>query len=109
MATKNPAYFIEVSNLVYMCQTNGLVAIIDPLETGDLLTMALANGPAKCLAYGQWLGTFFGGFTNIIWMSGNDYDANNVNQVHLMLVSPTSLREFFRQWHSRFTLRDGWK
>ena len=79
MATVNPAYFIEVSNLVYMCQTNGLIAIMDPLETGALVPMAQANGQAKCLAYGQWLGTFFGGFTNIIWMSGNDYGYNDPN------------------------------
>ena len=80
LASVNPAYFLEVSNLVQIVNTNGMIAILDPLETGGFLNCALANGPAKCLAYGQYIGNFFKSFTNIIWLNGNDYASDDPNQ-----------------------------
>ncbi len=76
LALVNPAYFLEVSNMVQIAATNGLVMLLDPLETGGFLNCATTNGPAKCLAYGQFVGNFFKGFTNIVWMNGNDYEVD---------------------------------
>jgi hypothetical protein len=74
LAAVNPAYLSAVSNVVLMAATNGLILMIDPLDTGGLLACARTNGPAKCLAYGQMLGNYFGNFTNVVWQSGNDYN-----------------------------------
>ena len=79
LASVNPAYFLEVSNMVQIAASNGIVMMLDPLETGGFLACALANGPAKCLAYGQYVGNFFKSFTNIVWMSGNDYNYDDPN------------------------------
>ena len=33
-----------------------------------------ANGPSKLYSYGQFLGTRYRAFSNVLWMSGGDYD-----------------------------------
>jgi hypothetical protein len=50
-----------------------LLVILDPCETIDHLNLMLANGAAKCRAFGRYLGNRFRGFDNILWMSGNDF------------------------------------
>jgi uncharacterized protein DUF4038 len=37
------------------------------------LKVMLANGSAKCRAYGRYLGHRYRSFNNILWMSGNDF------------------------------------
>jgi hypothetical protein len=80
LASLNLNYFALASNYVTMAATNGIVVFLDPLETGGMLPIALTNGPAKCFAYGQFIGNWFKRFTNVAWMHGNDYhiDAPNV-------------------------------
>ena len=38
-----------------------------------LLRTALANGSARCRAYGQYLGNRYKDFPNLIWLNGNDF------------------------------------
>ena len=49
------------------------MVMLDPLETAGWLHTALANGPARCRAYGQYLGNRYKDFPNIIWLNGNDF------------------------------------
>ncbi len=53
--------------------TNGIVLILNPLETAGFLKTALDNGSARCRAYGQYPGNRYQDFPNLIWMSGNDF------------------------------------
>jgi hypothetical protein len=63
-----------------MAATNGIVVMLDPIETGGWLATMLANGTANCQAYGQYLGNRYKNFPNIIWISGNDFqDWSNPN------------------------------
>jgi len=74
----NEAYFAYVDQVVRMAATNGLVVMLDPIDPGGLLKMALANGSARCRAYGQYLGNRYKDFPNLIWLNGNDFQDWNV-------------------------------
>ena len=73
LSTPNEAYFSRVDRMIQLAAEYGFVVILDPAETGGWLDTIVANGVDKDRAYGQYLGKRYGGFSNIIWMSGNDY------------------------------------
>jgi hypothetical protein len=69
----NEAYFARVDHMLNLAAQNGIQVLLDPAETGSFLGVMLDNGTNKCRAYGQFLGERYKNFTNIIWMSGNDF------------------------------------
>src|SRR6266481_523454 len=71
----NEAYFARVDHMLNLAAQNGIQVLIDPAETGSFLSVMLDNGTNKCRAYGQFLGDRYKNFTNIIWMSGNDFQS----------------------------------
>lgn len=74
LTTANEPYFAHVDEVVRLAGANGILVMIDPLETaGPLLPTALANGSARCRAYGRYLGNRYQDFPNIIWLNGNDF------------------------------------
>lgn len=74
LTTPNEPYFAHVDQVVQIAATNGVVLMIDPLETaGPLLATALANGSSRCRAYGQYLGKRYNHSPNIVWLNGNDF------------------------------------
>lgn len=73
LATPNETYFAHVDRVLNLAAAQGLQVLLDPIETGGWLDTMLGNGEAKCRAYGQYLGNRYKGFTNILWMSGNDF------------------------------------
>ena len=81
LSTTNEAYFAHVDRILNLAAQQGLQVMLDPIETGGWLTTMLANGPANCRAYGQYLGDRYKNVPNIIWFHGNDYqgwqDPNN--------------------------------
>ncbi len=72
-STPNEAYFARVDNIIRLAGQYGLVVLLDPSETGGWLGTMEANGVDKLRAYGQYLGTRYRDFPNIIWMHGNDF------------------------------------
>jgi Protein of unknown function (DUF4038)/Putative collagen-binding domain of a collagenase len=73
LSTPNPAYFQRADDMINIAAANGMVVLLDPIETGSWLDMLRANGTAKAFEYGQWLGNRYKKFPNIIWMNGNDF------------------------------------
>ena len=73
LSTPNAAYFSRVDRMIQLAAQHGFVVLLDPAETGGWLDTLIANGVDKDRAYGQYLGRRYGRFTNIVWMSGNDY------------------------------------
>jgi Protein of unknown function (DUF4038)/Putative collagen-binding domain of a collagenase len=73
LTTPNEAYFDHVAAVIQIAAKNGIVMMNDPLETAGWLATALANGPARCRAYGRYLGKRYKDFPNIIWLHGNDF------------------------------------
>jgi len=75
LSTPNPKYFDRAAKMVDLAAKHGMVLLLDPAETGGWLGVLQANGVDKARAYGQFLGTRFGAYKNIIWMSGNDFQS----------------------------------
>ena len=73
LSTPNPAYFQRADDMINIAAANGMVVLLDPIETSSWLDMLRANGTAKAFEYGQWLGDRYRKFPNIIWMHGNDF------------------------------------
>jgi hypothetical protein len=73
LLTPNPAYFRRADDMINIAAANGMVVLLDPIETSSWLNMLRANGTAKAFEYGQWLGNRYNKFPNIIWMHGNDF------------------------------------
>lgn len=69
----NEAYFTRVDQMLILAAQQGIQILLDPAETGSFLSVMLVNGTNRCRAYGQFLGNRYRSFTNIIWMSGNDF------------------------------------
>jgi len=59
--------------MIKLAAKHGILIILDPAETIAWLPALLNNGPAKCRAYGRYLGGRYRNFDNILWMSGNDF------------------------------------
>jgi uncharacterized repeat protein (TIGR01451 family) len=72
-STPNEAYFAHADRILRLAADYGFVVLLDPAETGGWLSTMVSNGVAKDRAYGQYLGTRYKDFPNIIWMHGNDY------------------------------------
>jgi hypothetical protein len=73
LANPNEAYFARCVRMIRLAGKYNLLVILDPCETIDHLNLMLANGAAKCRAFGQYLGNRYRRFENILWMSGNDF------------------------------------
>jgi len=75
LATPNPDYFNRAADMIDIAAASGMVVLLDPIETGGWLSVLQANGVKKARAYGRFLGRRFKGHSNIIWMSGNDFQS----------------------------------
>ena len=75
LSTPNPKYFARAARMVEIAAAHGMVLLLDPAETGGWLGVLDTNGVSKARAYGQYLGRRFGGYKNIIWLSGNDFQS----------------------------------
>jgi hypothetical protein len=69
----NEAYFSRVDQIVTLAEDHGMVAFLDPIETGQWLYTLRNNGPAACRKYGEFLGKRYKRFSNIVWLNGNDF------------------------------------
>ncbi len=56
-------------------KAKGMVVPLDPIETGGWLGVLDNNGTTKARQYGEFLGKRFRDYSNIIWMSGNDFQS----------------------------------
>jgi hypothetical protein len=72
LSTANRAYFRRADQMMDIATANGMVVLLDPIETGCWLDTLRANGAAKAFAYGQFLGERYAKYKNIIWLHGND-------------------------------------
>src|SRR5262245_50661419 len=73
LSTPNPAYFERADSIINLAAANGMVVILDPIETNGWLRTLRANGIDKAFVFGQYLGNRYKNFPNIIWMHGNDF------------------------------------
>ncbi len=74
LTAPNSNYFAHVDAILNMAATNHLLVLLDPCETGGWLATMTNNGSNSCWIYGKYLGNRYKNFSNLIWISGNDYD-----------------------------------
>jgi hypothetical protein len=75
LSTPNPAYFQRAADMVRLAAENGMLVLLDPIETSSWLDILRTNGTAKAFAYGEYLAERFKMLPNIIWMHGNDFQS----------------------------------
>ena len=75
LSTPNPVYFDRAAKMLDAAAARGMVVLLDPIETGGWLGVLQSNGLAKANHYGKFLAERFKDMTNIIWMSGNDFQS----------------------------------
>ncbi|HTT97331.1 MAG TPA: DUF4038 domain-containing protein [Rhizomicrobium sp.] len=75
LSTPNPAYFDRAAKMIDTAASHGMVVLLDPIETGGWLGVLQSNGAMKAKKYGEFLGNRFKDRTNIIWLSGNDFQS----------------------------------
>jgi hypothetical protein len=75
LSTPNEAYFARADRMLQLAAKYGFLVILDPAETAGWLAVLRSNGATKSRAYGQWLGTRYKDFPNLVWMSGNDFQS----------------------------------
>jgi Protein of unknown function (DUF4038)/Putative collagen-binding domain of a collagenase len=75
LATPNPAYIQRADDMLGLAEQNGIVVLLDPIETASWLPVLRQNGIDKAFRYGQFLGNRFNSRANIIWLHGNDFQS----------------------------------
>ena len=116
LSTPNSAYFQRAAEMINLAAKYGLVVFLDPAETGGWLPTLRNNGPAKAYKYGQFLGSRYKDFPNIIWMSGNDFltwnssgaDNNLVGQLMAGIAStdPNHLQTIELNYYKSYSNQD---
>ncbi len=77
MSTPNPVYFTRVDQMINLAANHGIQVFLDTIDTGGWLTVLENNGSSKAFGYGQYLGTRYQNFKNIVWITGNDFQTWN--------------------------------
>lgn len=75
LSKPNESFFARCDQMIGLAAKYNFVVFLDPIETGGWLTNMVNNGPKACYEYGKFLGNRYKHFDNIVWMSGNDYEA----------------------------------
>jgi len=76
--TPNEKYFEHADWVIRKAGEKGMQIFLVPVYLGYMGTdegwieEVLANGPAKCRAWGRYLGKRYRGFDNLVWMIGGD-------------------------------------
>jgi hypothetical protein len=74
LSKPNEAYFVRLDHIVKLATNHHLLVFLDPIETIGWLPTLRNNGMEAAYAYGQFLGKRYGGFSNVAWLNGNDFN-----------------------------------
>jgi len=83
LSRPNPAYFANVDNVIRRAGDYGINVLLFPLYAADNIydegwyQEMVANGSNVLYSYGQFIGTRYKDFPNIIWVEAGDYTAPN--------------------------------
>ncbi len=74
LSKPNEAYFTRLDHMVRIAARHGILVFIDPAETNGWLQTLRTNGLTAAYAYGQYLGRRYKKYSNVAWISGNDFN-----------------------------------
>lgn len=96
-STPNEAYFDHAEWVLRRANDKGLLVLLAPAYVGNggggegWYQAMKVSGAAKLREYGRYLGRRFGGFPNILWVHGGDYDPPDKDLVRAIVEG---IREF---------------
>lgn len=79
-STPNEEYFAHAAWVLQRARERGILVLLAPAYLGvgggqeGWHKAMLTSGPAKLKTFGEFLGKRFGGFPNILWVNGGDYN-----------------------------------
>ena len=82
-STPNEAYFDHADWVIRKAGEKGIQVFLAPIYLGYIgldegwVDEALANGPAKCRAWGRYVGQRYAAFDNLVWLIGGDRNPAN--------------------------------
>lgn len=74
LSRPNEAYFARLDRMIEAASRHHLAVFLDPMETIGWLATLRNNGFQAAFAFGQYLGNRYRRFTNLSWISGNDFN-----------------------------------
>ena len=74
LSKPNEAYFSRLDHMVQIATNHHQAVFLDPMETIGWLPTLRNNGLQAAYAYGQYLGTRYKRFANVLWLNGNDFN-----------------------------------
>jgi len=75
LSKPNEAYFSRLDHIVQIAAHHHQAVFLDPMETIGWLPTLRNNGLKAAYAYGQYLGTRYKRFANVLWLNGNDFNS----------------------------------
>lgn len=72
LTTPNPTYWAAVDQIITTAAARGITAWFNPISMAASDTI-IANGATRARTFGQFLGTRYAQYDNIIWLHGNEY------------------------------------
>lgn len=74
LSQPNEAYFTRLDHIVQIATNHHQAVFLDPAETIGWLSVLRNNGLKAAYAFGQYLGNRYKRFSNVMWLSGNDFN-----------------------------------
>lgn len=74
LSKPNEVYFRRLDRVIEIAAAHDVFVFIDPVETAGWLETLRNNGPEAAYAYGQYLGRRYKQYSNVGWISGNDFN-----------------------------------
>ncbi len=74
LSKPNEAYFTRLDHVIEIAAAHHVFVFIDPAETAGWLQTLRNNGLKSAYAYGQYLGRRYKKYSNVGWISGNDFN-----------------------------------
>lgn len=85
-STTNEKYFAHADWVIRKAGEKGIQVFLAPIYLGytgtdeGWIEEALANGPAKCRAWGQYVGKRYRDYDNLVWLIGGDRNPDNARE-----------------------------
>lgn len=85
-STPNEKYFEHADWVIRKAAEKGIQVLLAPIYLGYIGTdegwvkEALANGPAKCRAWGRYVGKRYRNYDNIVWLVGGDRNPDTARE-----------------------------
>ncbi|MGA9062624.1 MAG: DUF4038 domain-containing protein [Terracidiphilus sp.] len=73
LSKPNEAYFARLDHILTLAAKHGILIFINPIETIGWLPTLRNNGLAADYAFGKYLGNRYKEYSNVAWISGNDF------------------------------------